>query len=90
MNVHYDFTKYQRQSKLESLCEATLNIASGFVVSFLVWVLIAAPLFGIPVKFAESFWLTCLFTFSSLARSYLWRRFFERRINRRIHKWASS
>lgn len=66
----------QSQSRKESLLEATLNTLSGFVLSYLVWMLVAAPLFNIPVNHTETFWITCLFTVVSVARSYLWRRLF--------------
>ncbi len=64
------------QSHAESLLEATLNTLSGFLLSYLVWILIATPLFNIPVNYTESFWITVLFTGVSLARSYVWRRLF--------------
>ena len=74
-----------RQTKLESLLETVLNIGTGFFVSWAVWVWVAAPLFGIPVHFAESLGLTTLFTVTSVARSYIWRRFFNASVHKRIH-----
>jgi hypothetical protein len=65
------------QSRKESLLEATLNTLSGFILSYLVWMLVAAPLFNIPVNHTETFWITCLFTVVSVARSYVWRRLFN-------------
>lgn len=67
---------YSPQSKSSSLLEATLNTATGFLLSYLVWILIATPLFNIPVNYTESFWITVLFTGVSLVRSFVWRRVF--------------
>jgi hypothetical protein len=67
------------QSRKESLLEATLNTLSGFILSYLVWMLVAAPLFNIPVNHTETFWITCLFTVVSVVRSYVWRRLFVNR-----------
>ena len=78
-----------RQSHLESLLEATVNTASGFFVSWAVWIWVAAPLFDIPVYFAESLGITTLFTATSMARSYIWRRFFNAGINRRLKSWLT-
>ena len=75
------------QTKLESLLETTVNIVTGFIISWLVW------LFIVPIFWPEhassvgvAFGLTCLFTVTSFARSYIWRRFF----NAEIHKAINS
>lgn len=67
-----------RQSKLETLFETTLNVGTGFIISWLVWMHV------VPVFWPEhasgmttAFWLTALFTVTSFARSYIWRRFFN-------------
>src|SRR5687768_4760225 len=67
------------QSRKESLVKSLLNTLSGFILSYLVWVLVASPLFNIPVNYTESFWITCLFTGVSVVRSYVWRRLFNNR-----------
>lgn len=71
------------QSKTESAVEAALNIGSGFILSMLVWQLIANPVFGYEVTFGENVALTSIFTVVSLVRSYVWRRFFNLRLLRR-------
>ena len=76
-----------KQSKLESLVEASLNTASGFVVSLFVWQFIAAPLFGYKVTWADNVLLTTLFTVVSVLRSYIWRRLFNAGINRAVAEW---
>ena len=67
------------QSKLGSATEAFLNIGSGFLLSMCIWQLIANPLFGYDVSLLENAGLTSIFTVVSMARSYLWRRFFNKR-----------
>lgn len=73
-----------RQSRKESAVEAILNVGSGFVTAFLVWQLIAAPLWGYEITLLDNLGLTTIFTVVSVVRSYIWRRFFERRIMRRV------
>ena len=63
-----------QQSKLDSLIEALLSTFIGFVVSFTAN-LILMPMLGIPVSLSQNFMLTVAFTFVSVARSYLVRRF---------------
>jgi hypothetical protein len=57
--------------------EASLNTASGFVVSLLVWQWGVAPMFGLPVSWETNIYITGVFTVVSVVRSYLWRRFFN-------------
>lgn len=63
-----------QQSKLDSLIEALLSTFIGFIVSFTAN-LILMPMLGIPVSLSQNFILTVAFTFVSVARSYLVRRF---------------
>jgi len=70
------------QSRKESLLEASLDTLSGSVLSYLVWMLVAAPLFNIPVNHTDTFWITVLFTGVSLVRSYVWRRLFNNNFGR--------
>jgi membrane protein implicated in regulation of membrane protease activity len=67
------------QSRLSSAVESILNQISGFVVSLLVWAWIVAPLYNFPVDWGSNFEITGIFTVVSVIRSYLWRRFFNRR-----------
>lgn len=62
-----------QQSKLDSLIEALLSTFIGFVVSFTAN-LVLMPMLGIPVSLSQNFVLTVAFTFVSVARSYLVRR----------------
>lgn len=76
------------QTRLESLIEALANIATGMTVSFLLG-MVVYPLFGFSVTAGQNFWIVIIFTGVSLLRSYLWRRWFNhllvRRLNRGIH-----
>lgn len=78
-----------KQSKLESSLEATVNIASGFVISLLVWQFFVAPLINagfIDVgHVSDSLLITSIFTVSSWLRSYIWRRFFNAGMHKFIH-----
>lgn len=64
------------QSRRASLLEASLNTASGFVVSLIVWHYLASW-YGIPMPFSTNLEITGIFTVVSIARSYLWRRLFN-------------
>lgn len=66
------------QSKLASFIEAILNTASGFVISMIVWQWLVAPLYDIPVTLSQNVGITAIFTVVSIARSYCWRRLFNR------------
>ena len=63
-----------QQSKLDSLIEALLSTFIGFIVSFTANLMLM-PMLGIPVSLSQNFILTVAFTFVSVARSYLVRRF---------------
>ena len=75
------------QSRLESGIESTLNIASGFIISWLVWVFVVPLLFAsIDTSDAvQSFSIVTVFTVTSWLRSFVWRRYFNARLHRRVH-----
>lgn len=62
------------QLKRHSLMESILNVASGFVISVIVWETVVKPVWNIQTTFSENLSITCLFTVISIARGYLWRR----------------
>lgn len=78
------------QTKLESFLEAATSTAFGFAISFAVWQSIAKPVFGYDVTLMDNFWLTTIFTVVSLARQYIFRRFFNANIHKAIHKFVLS
>lgn len=67
------------QTKLGSLIEATLNTMSGFVLAFVLWQWVVGPLMDYPVSYSDNFVITSIFTVASIARSYVWRRIFNKR-----------
>jgi len=74
-----------KQTRLESFLESCVNTASGFIVSYVFWVAVIVPVYDLPVTHAQNFIITCMFTVLSVARSYLWRRFFNAGVHRAIH-----
>lgn len=73
------------QTRLESLIEALANIATGMAVSFLLGMLVY-PLFGFAVTPTQNLWIVIIFTTVSLLRSYLWRRWFNQLLVRRLNR----
>jgi hypothetical protein len=67
------------QTRLGSAVESCLNVASGFVLSMVMWQWVVAPLYGYEVTLSTNLGITTIFTGVSLIRGYLWRRLFERR-----------
>ena len=63
------------QSKKSSMIEVFANTASGFIVSFTV------TTFLLPYMGAMSaLSITSIYTVVSLVRSYVWRRFFNKKV----------
>ncbi len=67
------------QSRSGSAIETGLNVGSGVLVSWLAWVLVAGPVWHIPINIQESIEITVFFTLVGAVRSFLWRRFFNRK-----------
>lgn len=66
------------QTKLQSIYESFINILIGFLVS-LASQLAVFPLFDIIVPLSDNLLIGAYFTAISLGRSYLVRRYFNRR-----------
>lgn len=71
------------QSHKHSVYETIANTAVGFLISWAVWVFVAAPLFDIPYEHGQGFWITVIFTVTSLIRGYVLRRIFNRFVRRK-------
>jgi len=69
-----------KQSKGESLVEQALNVGSGWLLSLLVWAFLISPLYNIETSLAENMGITIIFTFISIVRGYMWRRYFNKRL----------
>jgi hypothetical protein len=66
------------QTKLQSLFESFINIAIGYWISFAAnWFIL--PLFGFNVSISQNFKIGFLYTLVSVARSYMVRRFFNKK-----------
>lgn len=61
-----------------SAIEAITNTAVGFFISWAVWVWVIVPVFDIPYHGGQGFAITCIFTVTSLLRSYVLRRIFNK------------
>lgn len=72
------------QTKTESLIESSLNIASGFILSLIIWTWLVKPLFNIETSVMENLNITLIFTVSAIIRSYVWRRYFNYRYVRSL------
>jgi hypothetical protein len=68
-----------RQTRLGSLIEVSINICIGFWINF-VANLVVLPMFGLNVTIADNFLIGFIYTFISVARSYVVRRWFEKKI----------
>jgi hypothetical protein len=65
-----------RQSRLMSLVEAGTNVVVGYGIAVLTQMAVF-PLFGLSATIGQNMASGAIFTFVSLARSYLLRRAFE-------------
>jgi hypothetical protein len=68
------------QTKLESLIEVSINIAIGFLVSYLAWPL-CAYINNLDYDNVTQLNIVIFFTVLSVIRSYLIRRWFNARIH---------
>lgn len=68
------------QTRLGSLIESLANIAIGFGIN-LVANLLVLPLFGYQVTVGDAFGIGVVFTFISIVRSYVIRRWFNARLH---------
>ena len=68
------------QTKLQSLKETLTNIAIGYLVGVLSNVVVL-PLFGYETNLSKSMGIAVFFTCISLVRSYIVRRWFNKREN---------
>lgn len=64
------------QLRRHSLLEASLNTASGFIISIAAGYIIF-PLLGWQISTAQNFEAVGMFTIISIIRSYVWRRAFN-------------
>ena len=77
------------QSRLQSLIESLMNIMIGYGVA-LASQLVIFPLFDIHVSLGTNLWIGAWFTAISLVRSYVIRRWFNRRLHEAALKMAQA
>lgn len=65
------------QTRTQSALEMAANYASAYVIAF-VANCIVLPMLGYPVNLKDAGIITFIFTCISIARSYIWRRIFNR------------
>lgn len=74
------------QSRWSSLIEQILNVFSGFVLSFFIWIWVIVPIWQIPVDMGESAAINLVFTVVSVIRGYCWRRWFNNRLTKQARR----
>ena len=62
----------KKESMIESLTSTTIGIIIGIVLNLTI-----LPIFGYPVSWSDSLWISVIFTIVSIIRSYVIRRFFN-------------
>lgn len=67
------------QSKKQSLTETVISTFIGLAVS-LITQIVVFPLYGMEVSFNQNIQITIIFTVVSIARGYLVRRYFNKKI----------
>lgn len=75
------------QTKLGSLIETMINTAIGFALSFIAWP-VAALLFNMPYTHSQHWGIVLFFTIISVTRSYIVRRWFNRKLHRTAQRIA--
>lgn len=88
--VHSQEGNGDSQSRLVSAIESFCNVSSGWFLSLMVWQYAVAPLFGYEVTLNTNIALTSIFTGVSMARGYLWRRFFARGLHMAVARWVRA
>ena len=64
------------QSKKQSLIETLINVLVGYIISLLS-LFVVFPLVGVESTPGKNIAITCYFTLTSIARSYVIRRYFN-------------
>ena len=78
-----------RQTKLGSFYESLINVAIGFGINFIAN-LVILPLFGFDITLTDNLYIGLLYTVVSVARSYVVRRWFDRRIHEAAQRLAKE
>ena len=65
------------QTRIESIIERFCDVATGFIISWLL-VQYILPLYGLNIGKIDAAEITIIFTIVSIIRGYVWRRIFNR------------
>lgn len=68
------------QSKRESMFENIANVMSGLLLSAFFIQPLVFPVFNVDVGTADNLAIATVFTVVSIARGYVWRRYFNKRV----------
>lgn len=58
------------------------------VIAYILFQYIIAPALGIPVSHTQNIIITSILTTASVIRGYLWRRFFNKQIHKKVHAFV--
>lgn len=78
-----------RQTKWGSFVEVCINIFIGYWINF-VANLVILPMFGFHITLSENLLMGVFYTFISVARGYIIRRWFEKQIHKAAMKLAQE
>ncbi len=70
--------KPNSQSRLLSISESLCNQVAGILISLITWVFLIIPVWGLEMTWIDNLNITAIFFITSLTRSYLIRRFFNK------------
>lgn len=72
------------QTRWQSFIEQSINILSGLMLSVFIVQPLAFPLFGIVTTHSQNFGMAIIFTIISVIRSYVWRRYFNKKLHLKV------
>jgi len=65
------------QTKAKSIQEVLVNVGTGFVVSYLLWLFVVPVLFDVETSAGQGIGITGLYTAASIGRGYIVRRVYN-------------
>jgi len=72
------------QTRTESLIENAVNVLSGLLLSAFVVQPLVFPIFDVNLAVSQNVTIAVIFTIVSIARGYIWRRYFNKRMLRKF------
>lgn len=77
------------QTRVVSIVEVCMNVATGFIMAMLVWKFVIPEFFPrMAGPIVENLLVTGTFTVVSIMRGYFWRRFFANGFHRTVASWV--